>query len=312
MRPIYPIPRVVYPLKWTDPRFGVFSVYPTAHNNTLNYGLDKRHILAGTFVTAESLAVRQRNKTKPPFAEDRPDNPYDKLSVFDDPARRNGSPIASGGLQLAGCNVVEYPAGTQLYRFGAEKGYEGGWWSDRTALMRMLLRVEPGRPGSRGVVNGSRYNIRDYAQRYSEVLTYWADGGNPGQNRSDASNLRYLWATRLMAPVRVLRGMGAAQRNHAAEQAGDRGFITYESATDDNVQIFIPNIFGRIGATKPGEPSFFQQPVRWLPEVLEANLVPQIEAKLAAGESLRTILEQVDRYMITGNRRMMLDGTQPT
>ncbi len=293
-----------YPLKWVDKRFGAFNVFPTAHRNVLNYGLDKRHILAGTFVTAESLAVRQKNLAGPMKCEDKPDRPFDQLSLFDDPRRRQFADIAAGGMQLAGANVVEYPAGTQLYRFGGDRGYEGGWWSDRSALMRILLRVEPGQPGMRGVQGGSQYNIRDYAQRYSEILTYWANG--KGANGENASNLRYLWATRLMAPVRMLRGLGAAQRNHTAVQPGDGGYITYESASDDNVQLFIPNIFGRIGACKPGEISFFQQPVKWLPEVLEMNLVPQIQAKLAAGESLRTVLAEVDQWMILGNRRLGL------
>ncbi len=164
--------------------------------------------------------------------------------------------------------------------------------------MRILLRVEPAAKGLQGVQGGAELNIRDYARKYSEVLTEWENG------------MRYVYCTRLRAPVWAFRGMGADQRSKEIEtvmdQHGNPTAITYEHMKDDNMQTFIPNVFGRVDAPKPGEPLFFAPTVKWLPEVLEHDLVPQVRAHMSGYNSMKKLFVAVDDWMMGGDRHSKL------
>ena len=296
LRPTLP-DHMLYPKKYRDRNGITYDVYPTAWRNVLNYGLERKHAIGGVFVTAESLKIREANAKKPLGQQERP---YDELSLLDDPSKRTGGGptphAATGGMQLARFSVIRIEAGTTLYRFGDEGGYNGCWWSDRKALMRMLLRIEPDQDGLAGVRGGSQYNIRDYARRYSEVLGEWG------------SLMKYMFATRVQSAIMAFRGMGAAQRSKISEVKTSTGMdsITYEHMADDNIQIYIPNAFGRVAGPKPGEPSFFTPPVKWHPEVLEHNLVPLIKEHMEAGVSMKKIMPAVETWMMDRDRHKPL------
>jgi hypothetical protein len=286
----------MWPRRWADDRGRQFDVYPTAYQGELNYKLSDHHARIGIFPTAESLAVRDANDALI-FGAPKAD-PRDALSILDDPSKRASagpSPAKSlGGMQGGSFKAVRLDSGAFLFRFGDPDKRVGGWWSDRRAMIRILLRVEPAAAGLQGVRGGSELNIRDYARKYSEVLNEWSNG------------MRYVWCTRTMGAISGFRGMGADQRSERIETVldidGNPCAITYEHMNDDNIQLFIPNVFGRVDAPKPGEPAFFSAMVKWLPEVLEVNLVPQVREAMERKESMKKIFLGVEDWLMGGNR----------
>lgn len=285
-----------WPRRWTDERGNSYDVYPTAYQGELNYKLSDHHARTGLFPTAESLAVRDANAAVPLGAPKA--NPFDGLSILDNPtlrAQAGPSPTKGiGGMQGGRFKSVRLDPGTFLFRFGDPDKRVGGWWSDRRAMLRILLRVEPAVKGLQGVRGGAELNIRDYARKYSEVLSEWQNG------------MRYVWCTRTMGAIWGFRGLGADQRSEKIEtvldQFGNPVAITYEHMNDDNLQLFLPNVFGRVDAPKPGEPLFFSAMVKWLPEVLEANLVPQLREAMERKESMKKIFLGVEDWLMGGNR----------
>ncbi|TKD13316.1 hypothetical protein [Polyangium fumosum] len=285
-----------WPKKWKDTRNVTFDVYPTAYQGTLNYGLSRQHALGGIFPTAESLAARARGES-----------PRDELTLVDKPIPSGGfgniPRAATGGMQAAGLQAVRLNIGETLYRFGDAGGHKGGWWSGREGLFRILLRVEPTQQGMPGVRGGSELGIRDYARKYSEVLGEWG------------SQMKYLYATQLRGAVMAFRGMGASQRSKEItmiEGADGRPHaVTYEHMSDDNRQIFIPNVYTRIDGAPPGEPAFFAPVVKWHPEVLEQCLVPLIRTRLGRGEKYRAIIGDVEAWMMRGDRKAQFGDLTP-
>jgi hypothetical protein len=276
--------------RWT------FDIYPTAYMGTLNYGLQMHHAIAGIFPTAESALARERGQKA-----------RDELTLIDQPEPSGGfgnvPRSATGGLQRAGMSVIRLNLGETLYRFGDEGGHKGGWWIDRRGLMRILLRVEPGREGLPGVRGGAELSIRDYARKYCEVLTEWK------------SRMKYIYATRLQGAVMAFGGMGAAQRSKnvltIANSDGSGHAVTYEHLDDDNRQIFIPNVYDRVDNALPGEPRFFSSPVKWHPEVLEQCLVPLIRERFARKDNMRQIITDVEAWMVGGNRKAAFGNLTP-
>lgn len=291
-------PNGPWPQKWTWTNIPkvTFDVYPTAYLGTLNYGLSQHHAVMGVFPTAESVMARTRGQ-----------DPRDQLSLLDQPNPSGGfgnvPRSATGGLQLTGLQVIRLNVGDTLYRFGDVGGHKGGWWIDRRAIMRMLLRVEPAKEGLPGVRGGAEYNIRDYARKYCEVLTEWQ------------SKMKYIYATRLQGPVMAFGGMGAAQRSKnimtIANADGSAHAVTYEHLADDNRQIYIPNVYARVDNALPGEPRFFAPVVKWHPEVLEQCLVPLIRQRIARKESMRQIITDVEAWMVGGSRKALFGGLTP-
>ncbi|MFT5435208.1 MAG: hypothetical protein ACI9OJ_005925 [Myxococcota bacterium] len=268
-------PNGPWPQTWRAPTGNRFDVNPTAHRGTLNYGLTRRHALMGVFPTAES--VKELEAGRPPRHE----------------------VGAVGGMQRGAVSVTELKAGTTLYRFGpAGNGHKGGWWTSRDGLFRMLLRVEPRVDGMPGVHGGSELNLRDYARKYSEVLSDWSD-------------MKFIYGTRLLGNVVAFCGMGAAQATAPLEIHDAHGNIVgmvAEKMSDDNRQILIPNIYARIDGPPPREPRFFSPVVRMHPEAVEAKLVPAIRRRLANGDRYRNIIPDVEAWMMRGRWREPLNG----
>jgi hypothetical protein len=291
-------PNGPWPQKWTSTNVPkvTFDVYPTAYMGTLNYGLNQHHAVMKVFPTAESVMARARGE-----------DPRDQLTLLDQPGPSGGfgkiPRSATGGLQLSGLHVIRLNAGDTLYRFGDTGKHNGGWWIDRRALMRILLRVEPAKDGLPGVRNGTELNIRDYARKYCEVLTEWK------------SNMKYLYATRLQGAVMAFGGMGAAQRSKdvitIANPDGSAHAVTYEHLADDNRQIFIPNVYTRVDNALPREPRFFGPIAKWHPEVLEQCLVPLVRERFARNETYRQIITDVEAWMVGGNRKALFGGLTP-
>ena len=269
-----------YPIRW-DWNGHTFDVYPTVYRRILNYGLNRQHAHRGIFPTEESIEQRI---VDPNFG-------YDKLDNL------------SGGMQLSRMSVVRLTAGTTLYRFGDTGGHKGGWWTSRDGMFRMLLKVEPKKPGLPGVAGGNELNLRDYARKYSEILTEWGSG------------LRYMFCTRLRGPVMAFRGMGAAQQGQVYQIAvpgteDELAGTVVEKMNDDNRQIFIPNVFNRIDGPSGNEPSFFSPVRKWIPEILEQRLTPAILERLRAGDSYRYIVPDMEDWLLSGNKSQPFP-TQP-
>ena len=113
----------------------------------------------------------------------------------------------------------------------------------------------------------------------------------------------------------AFRGMGASQQATVYQlevpgQAGQTAGTIVEKMNDDNRQIFIPNVFGRIDAPPLGEPSFFSPVRKWLPEVLEQRLTPAILERLQAGDTYRYIVPDMENWLMSGNKRTPFP-TQP-
>lgn len=269
-----------YPIPWSW-NGHTFDVYPTVYRRILNYGLNRQHAHRRIFPTEESIEQRIIN----------PGWKFDELGNL------------AGGMQLSRMAVIRLTAGTTLYRFGDTGGHEGGWWTSRDGMFRMLLKVEPRRAGLPGVVDGQELTLRDYARKYSEVLTEWGNG------------MRYMFCTRLRGPVMAFRGMGASQQAKVYQleipgSGGQTAGTIVEKMNDDNRQIFIPNVFGRIDAPPQGEPSFFSPVRKWLPEVLEQRLTPAILERLQAGDTYRYIVPDMENWLMSGNKRTPFP-TQP-
>jgi hypothetical protein len=285
-----------WPLSWTDGRGNTFEVYPTVHQGVLNYKLDRKHAFAGIFPTAESVALRAKGK-----------DAFDELSLLDKPNPSGGfgrvPRAAMGGMQAAGLQPVRLRPSETLYRFGDAGEHKGGWWTSREGLFRILLRAEPSAEGMPGVRGGSELNIRDYARKYSEVLGEWG------------SHMKYLYATQLRGTVMAFRGMGASQRSkeilRVPASDGMSEAVSYEHMTDDNRQLYIPNVYTRVDGPAPGEPAFFGPVVKWHPEVLERSLVPLIKQRLRRGETYRVIIADVETWMIRGNRKAQFADLTP-
>ena len=245
---------------------GAVDVWPKAHEGTLNYGLDMKHLEAhwdslgekkpdpnaGFFPTAESLALRAKGE-----------------------APRDGLGNIRGGLNAKKVvHVITLTKGKYVFRFAQDNKKDpaalfcGPWWTTSLGFENMLSRVGATYENSAiGVAGGKDLKLRDYARKYSAVFTDW-------------SAMDVVGVCQVLAPIRCFMGHGAELARSDVKVVVD-GIerVASETFDDSNVQLYIPNLWGQLG-------TYLSKPKTWTPEQIDALLSKTIQDMRKKGTTL--------------------------
>jgi hypothetical protein len=261
---------------------GSVDVWPKENDGVLNFGLDVVHFKArwdapgekkpdpnaGFFPTAESVAARTAGK--PP---------------------RDGLGNVRGGL-TEHVRPITLTAGKYVFRFAQSSNepaskdplapFHGPWWTTSLGFENMLARVSSTFDNSAiGVAGGKGLPLREYARKYSAVFTDW-------------SRMEIVGMCKVLKPIRCFMGMGAKlSRSDVKIEVNGVPLVATESYEDTNVQLYIPNLYGQIGA-------YLSKPQVWTPEKIDALLSKRIQDMRKDGDKLSERKRFIFEHLVTG------------